>query len=605
MPRAQLTRCGGRAGLLAGLVLWFGWAAAHAGGVVSSCTEAAFRSALSQGGTVSFSNDCTITLSQQVLVDQASTTIDGSGHNVILSGGGSVPLLRVATNLVLRGLTLTSGKSTNSGASLFVQPGVTVIASQCAFAANSVTGANGLAGASAATNSSNFGASGGAGTPGASALGGAIYNLGTIALVNCVLTNNTAVGGAGGTGGNGGNGTGTFAVAGNGGDGAVGGAGFGGAVYNLGDLTLINCSFSGNSVAGGAGGAGGTAGAGSFSAAPGNGGSGGAAAGGAVFNANNLTVIASTFSTNSALAGNSATAGQNGNGTGQAGLQGATASGGALYNQWWAAITNCTFYTNTVIGGTGGNGGVGGGTFAVPGEGGEGGNGVGGSIDNVNTMTIVNCTFSSGGAFGGTNGIAGTGNFTADNGSPGIAEGGNFANSAGVFTLMNSILTASASGANTFGSFIDGGHNLSSDSAASFGGTSRQNTSPLLGPLTANGGPTLTMALLANSPALDQIPPAEGPATDQRGYPRPANGLSDIGAFELGAAALSTNATLSIFPTSLGQVQLNGTGTTGLVYTVQASTNLATWQSISTNTFPFQFTDPTTNFPARYYRLSF
>jgi hypothetical protein len=61
----------------------------------------------------------------------------------------------------------------------------------------------------------------------------------------------------------------------------------------------------------------------------------------------------------------------------------------------------------------------------------------------------------------------------------------------------------------------------------------------LLAGLAANGGSTLTRALLQDSPALDQIPPARcrdqfgvAPVPDQRGVARPVNGLCDIGAFE-------------------------------------------------------------------------
>jgi hypothetical protein len=46
-----------------------------------------------------------------------------------------------------------------------------------------------------------------------------------------------------------------------------------------------------------------------------------------------------------------------------------------------------------------------------------------------------------------------------------------------------------------------------------------------------NGGLTPTHALVAGSPALDQIDTG-APGTDQRGVTRPQNGLSDIGAFE-------------------------------------------------------------------------
>ncbi|HWQ92459.1 MAG TPA: hypothetical protein VN673_12375, partial [Clostridia bacterium] len=45
-------------------------------------------------------------------------------------------------------------------------------------------------------------------------------------------------------------------------------------------------------------------------------------------------------------------------------------------------------------------------------------------------------------------------------------------------------------------------------------------------------------------------------------------------------------------------------GSTGTVYRIEASTNLATWQILSTNTTPFSFTDAeATNFHSRYYRL--
>ncbi len=65
---------------------------------------------------------------------------------------------------------------------------------------------------------------------------------------------------------------------------------------------------------------------------------------------------------------------------------------------------------------------------------------------------------------------------------------------------------------------------------------------PLLGPLQANGGPTLTQALLPGSPAIDAGDPVctddqGAPLTaDQRGAPRPANGATatrcDLGAYE-------------------------------------------------------------------------
>ena len=55
---------------------------------------------------------------------------------------------------------------------------------------------------------------------------------------------------------------------------------------------------------------------------------------------------------------------------------------------------------------------------------------------------------------------------------------------------------------------------------------------PLLGPLQANGGPTLTHALLPGSPALDHGGNPAHLKADQRGVTRIENGIADIGAFE-------------------------------------------------------------------------
>jgi len=78
---------------------------------------------------------------------------------------------------------------------------------------------------------------------------------------------------------------------------------------------------------------------------------------------------------------------------------------------------------------------------------------------------------------------------------------------------------------------------------------------PRLAGLANNGGPTLTHALLFDSPAIDSVLPSVQipsmtcppmPATDQRAVTRPQDGdhsgvaLCDIGAFELAALTAST-----------------------------------------------------------------
>jgi hypothetical protein len=55
---------------------------------------------------------------------------------------------------------------------------------------------------------------------------------------------------------------------------------------------------------------------------------------------------------------------------------------------------------------------------------------------------------------------------------------------------------------------------------------------PKLGPLQANGGPTLTLAVLPGSPAIDMGSNLSNLMFDQRGVPRVENGRADIGAVE-------------------------------------------------------------------------
>jgi hypothetical protein len=100
-----------------------------------------------------------------------------------------------------------------------------------------------------------------------------------------------------------------------------------------------------------------------------------------------------------------------------------------------------------------------------------------------------------------------------------------------------SLIGASLSGGNCGGLIDNGGFNLADDGTCGF----NQVADLGLGPLTDNGGPTLTHLPQAGSPALDFValgcPP---PATDQRGAPRPFDGNQtggaqcDAGAVEAG-----------------------------------------------------------------------
>jgi hypothetical protein len=101
-----------------------------------------------------------------------------------------------------------------------------------------------------------------------------------------------------------------------------------------------------------------------------------------------------------------------------------------------------------------------------------------------------------------------------------------------VGVVVNTILAGNAP-SNGSGPITDAGHNLSSDNSCAFMNVgSLNNTDPMLGPLADNGGPTLTMALLPGSPAIDAGDDAAAPPTDQRGAPRPFGAATDIGAYE-------------------------------------------------------------------------
>jgi len=88
--------------------------------------------------------------------------------------------------------------------------------------------------------------------------------------------------------------------------------------------------------------------------------------------------------------------------------------------------------------------------------------------------------------------------------------------------LINTIVAQNTArnDANINGGYKDGGNNLIGGNAG-------------LGPLADNGGPTKTIELYYDSPAIDAGNNDTAPATDQRGIARPVNGVADIGAYEL------------------------------------------------------------------------
>jgi hypothetical protein len=144
-----------------------------------------------------------------------------------------------------------------------------------------------------------------------------------------------------------------------------------------------------------------------------------------------------------------------------------------------------------------------------------------------------------------------------------------------VATLRNTLLSSSGKNASAWGAITDAGYNMCSDGTANFtSGSSFNFTDPKLLPLANNGGPTWTMALAADSPAIDWAPMASAPAVDQRGVLRPYGSGADLGAFEVGPSLsvrhAGTNANFSFI------VQA------GFGYHIQRSTDFIIWETEET-----------------------
>ena len=227
----------------------------------------------------------------------------------------------------------------------------------------------------------------------------------------------------------------------------------------------------------------------------------------------------------------------------------AHADGGGIVNEGALTVTNSTFSGNATLG-------------------------TGGGIDNENTLTVTNSTFYDNSATDQGGAIFSEGTLTVTNSTfygnsastvP-YDQGGGIFNAAAA-TVANSIL-ADSTGGNCLGDTItDGGYNISDDSSCGFAGTGA-NGKPIgdnvsdanikLGPLADNGGPTETFALGSGSYAIDAIPKALCPPTDQRGAPRPDPDVRletacDIGAFESGNLIWFTPPSLNFGIVPVGQ----------------------------------------------------
>lgn len=231
--------------------------------------------------------------------------------------------------------------------------------------------------------------------------------------------------------------------------------------------------------------------------------------------------------------------------------------GGGLYlNSGNWTTTDCTFDGNTASDGVGGGlmmEGVGGLTLvrctisnnvSTAPMGAAGGLGYAATLPGV----AINCTFSGNTASVGGGGVGTISDLTftnctfADNEALGGVGGAIFGFGVGTIELENTILAASALGANCGGValFVSNGNNIDADGSCALAGPADQGgVDPLIGPLQNNGGPTRTHALLVGSPAIDAGADVFCPGEDQRGVFRPFDGVGngtatcDIGAFEL------------------------------------------------------------------------
>ncbi|MCA9259994.1 MAG: hypothetical protein KDA61_12370, partial [Planctomycetales bacterium] len=240
--------------------------------------------------------------------------------------------------------------------------------------------------------------------------------------------------------------------------------------------------------------------------------------GGAIMNFEDLEITASVIS------GNSATIGGGVVNYGAATITGSTLSdnkardyGGGIYSRGAATIASSTISGNSA--------------------------GYGGGIVNTGAITITDSTISGNHAEhsgGGVYNLAtATIAHTTISGNGAALSGGGMHN-AGDATITNTIIANSLSGARDLtsgGGTFAGSFNLIADGShlADFANSTEGN--PLLGPLADYGGPTLTHALQAGSPAINEGDPTIVGGIDQRGagFDRVQFGRTDIGAFEYDA----------------------------------------------------------------------
>ncbi|KAB8319450.1 hypothetical protein SD81_011330 [Tolypothrix campylonemoides VB511288] len=345
--------------------------------------------------------------------------------------------------------------------------------------------------------------------------GGGINNSGTLILANSIVRNNSVRTNSGTDSGAGIYNTGTLIVSNStisrNSNTNMRAGGLGGGIYNSGTAIVSNSTINDNS----------------------------SNRGGGIYNLGTLTV------SNSTISGNSSSRGGGIDNTGLTDVRNTTisdnavtirgfANGGGIYNSGTLRVSNSTLSGNSVSA-----------LFSVE----------GGGIYNSGTATVSNSTLSGNESRGGGGGIFNSGTLSLVFSTLTLNRGGNgggiFNNASSTVTARNTIIAGNVPflpvdsiNPDVSGNFISNGYNLIGDTTGSSGfgatgdivGSSTNPIDPRLAALSFNGGPTETIALLEDSPAINAGDPtllATDPTTDQRGNSRVSGGRADIGAFEL------------------------------------------------------------------------
>ena len=331
------------------------------GGVVSSnatlvvapiappiCSLADLTTAVANGGTYTFGCDATI-VPPQTLTNAVNLTLDGWGHNVVISGNQLVRLFAVnaGVNLTLRNLTIANGSNVGADGSGANIPGASGFGGGIANFGGNLTLVNCTFSGHRVAGGGSYSLNGGA--RGGDAFGAAVYNIqGSLNATNTLFATNTAK---------------TVIV-----QGGLGGNALGGAIYNRGGiLRFENCQFLANQVLGGTG---------QFSSGAPFDRSGGGYGGGLSTTNADVTLSLCTFANNRA----SSLLNQDPNGSN---LLNPPGGGGGVHHAGGVLrVVGCLFATNTVVG---------------PGDADPsqlaGGNGMGGAILNFDQLAVTNSSF--------------------------------------------------------------------------------------------------------------------------------------------------------------------------------------------------------------------